>query len=284
MYSLGFTIYPLLIAVYAKEKPKVVLAPNGMLQKPALEIKKHKKRIFLSVFKVLHLHKKILFHACSNEEYNSIRTVFGRKASIRLVNYFPTNTNVPLQSISKGKEHLKCLYVSRILPLKNLLFLLEALQPLSNKITLSIVGPIEDKCYWEECQRFIKYSPSNVTVKYLGAQPHNKLQSIYIQNHVFVLPSTTESFGQVIFDSLLYGRPVIISDRTPCRNLRDSGVGWDLSLQSMQSFTRAIEEASNWSQNEYDEISLKTWQYARNYLEGLNLREEYNGLFSFNNQ
>ena len=50
------------------------------------------------------------------------------------------------------------------------------------------------------------------------------------KSHCLFHPSKFESFGHVIFESLLNGLPVIISKNTPWQNLKEKKVGFDLSL------------------------------------------------------
>ncbi len=56
------------------------------------------------------------------------------------------------------------------------------------------------------------------------------------------MPSTNESFGYVIHEALAAGCPVLISDRTPWRDLEARGVGWDVDLNDVSDFTRVLQK------------------------------------------
>ena len=56
------------------------------------------------------------------------------------------------------------------------------------------------------------------------------------KSHCLFHPSKFESFGHVIFESLLNGSPVIISKNTPWQHLKGKKVGFDLSLDEEEKF------------------------------------------------
>ena len=58
---------------------------------------------------------------------------------------------------------------------------------------------------------------------------------------MFFLPSFSENFGHAINEALSVGVPVLISDKTPWRNLQEKGMGWDLSLDNRRAFIEVIE-------------------------------------------
>ena len=90
---------------------------------------------------------------------------------------------------------------------------------------------MEDPAYWQECRDLIATLPPNVHVQYRGAVPYPKVQDVLSAYDLFVLLTLGENFGHAISDALVAGCPVLISDRTPWRNLERLNVGWDLSLE-----------------------------------------------------
>lgn len=59
-----------------KLKCEIILAPRGMLGKGALSIKPLKKKLFLSLLKVVNLHSKVVFHATTTDEEKEVRSFF----------------------------------------------------------------------------------------------------------------------------------------------------------------------------------------------------------------
>jgi len=93
----------------------------------------------------------------------------------------------------------------------------------------------------------------------------------------FVLPTLGENFGHVIFESLMSGIPVLISDQTPWRNLSATHAGWDIPLDRPEIFTEKIRELlamdntvhQQWRRGarSHAEMFLKNADFTRKYLE-----------------
>jgi glycosyltransferase involved in cell wall biosynthesis len=150
---------------------------------------------------------------------------------------------VELQLEVKDRDSLNVLFLSRIDPMKNLNYALDTLGKIDQKnINFNIYGPIRVPEYWEMCKKNIARLPSNIVVNYQGALKHNEVFEIFAKNDLFFLPSAGENYGHAIFEAMLAGVPVLISDRTPWRNLEKEGVGWDFNLNQIESFIEAIKK------------------------------------------
>ncbi|MFT3825779.1 MAG: glycosyltransferase [Chitinophagaceae bacterium] len=280
MFSVHFTVMALVACIYNKEvKAKIVLAPRGMLHQGALQFKKIKKQFFLKSFRILQLQKRIVFHATDKTEKDDIQKVFGLKAMLQYVNDFPASRQRPLLSTDKRPGSLRCIFVSRISPKKNLLLLLEVLRQVKSSVALTVVGPVEEEAYWKQCQQAIKTLPGNIAVTHLGAVANHALHELYQQHHLFTLLTHGENFGHVIFESLLSGRPVLISDQTPWQQLQQKKTGWNISLKEQGKFVEAMEAAAAWDQQQFDEYCNASWQFAHQYILENNLKSEYLNLF-----
>ena len=109
---------------------------------------------------------------------------------------------------------------------------------------------------------------------------NNELAEILKQHHLFILPTTGENFGHSIFEALLCGRPVLISDQTPWLGLAAKKAGWDLPLAEPDKFTEAIEVAAGWDQNSFDAWAEGAWQYANAFIKNPEIHSQYLQLFS----
>lgn len=277
MFSWPFTVLPLLI--YRKSRAvKLVLAPRGMLHAGALSQRKGKKTIFLQVFKAIGLQGKVLFHATNEKEEADIRQVMGSDVQIKLVQDFNATVQQPFQTAAKESGTLKCLFVARVVRHKNLLFLLSLLERLSGRVRLVVAGPVEEEDYWTACKQVISRLPANVSVHHAGALPHRELEKIYLDNHLFVLPTLGENFGHAIFESLLYGRPVLLSDKTPWHDLQEQEAGWTTPLEQ-DKFLSILQTAAGWNQQAFDQHAKAAWQYAHNYIQKGDLTNKYVDLF-----
>ena len=62
-FDYRFAILPLFITRMTSRKTPVVLAPRGEFSAGALALKRRKKRIFITAFRMLGLHKVVTWHA-----------------------------------------------------------------------------------------------------------------------------------------------------------------------------------------------------------------------------
>jgi glycosyltransferase involved in cell wall biosynthesis len=165
-------------------------------------------------------------------------------------------------------------------PIKNLLYLLELLRQVRGAIQLTVVGPAEQADYWSRCGEVIRQLPPAITVEYAGARPAQELQGMLLQHHLFVLPTKGENFGHAIFESLLAGRPVLISDQTPWLNLQASRAGWDLPLQNPATFAAVLEQVCGMDHAAYEVYAKGAWQFAERFIRDNPNRQRYIQLFS----
>ena len=109
--------------------------------------------------------------------------------------------------------------------------------------------------------------------------PHAQLEKILLNNHLFVLPTEGENFGHAIFEALAVGRPVLISDQTPWKNLSSANAGWDLPLNDPKTFSGRIELVGSMSAFELNAWCKGAYEFCSDYIRQINLKEEYKKLF-----
>jgi len=278
LFSPLFVLYPLWLKYRGVLKSSIVLCPRGALYDSALSVKSWKKTPFLKIFRIMGIHRKILFHATNEREKTAILRFFPG-SGIQIADNLPNSNQPGFLSCPKEPGSIKCVFIARIVPIKNLLFLLRALEHVKARVELSVIGPVEDKEYWEECQRKMGQLGSNIKVRYKGPKRNDELMAILQEHHVYILPTMGENFGHSIFEAFLAGRPVVISDQTPWLKLRTMKAGWDLPLNDPATFTRAVEEAAAWDQARFDEWAAAAWEYAHQFIENPELRGQYLSLF-----
>ena len=69
-------------------------------------------------------------------------------------------------------------------------------------------------------------SDYSYNIKFLGHKEGVEKNLMYKRSKVFVLPSYSENFGNVVLESLCFSTPVISSKHTPWKGLQDSGCGF----------------------------------------------------------
>ncbi|MBS1659723.1 MAG: glycosyltransferase family 4 protein [Bacteroidetes bacterium] len=279
LFSPLFVVYPLWLKYRKQFAGEVVLCPRGALYDSALSVKPWKKTPFLKLFRWLSFHKMITFHATNQREEGAIYSFFpGSK--VLIADNLPKSNQPAFQSYAKETGSLKCVFIARIVPIKNLLFFLNVLERVNVRVELSVIGPVEDKEYFKQCEEKIAQLPSNIRVNVMGPRSNDELMPILQQHHIFVLPTTGENFGHSIFEALLAGRPVLISDQTPWLGLAARKTGWDLPLNDPGAFAKVVEEVGSWDQARFDEWAKAAWTYAHNFINNPELKNQYIRLFS----
>ncbi|HET6253693.1 MAG TPA: glycosyltransferase family 4 protein [Puia sp.] len=279
LFSPLFVVYPLWLAYTGRLKSQVVICPRGALYDSALAVKTWKKTPFLRLFRWMRLHRRVLFHATNEREKAAILGYFPG-SRVLIADNLPRMNQPAYASCPKRSGAVRFIFVARLVAIKNLLFFLRALESVKALVELTVVGPIEDKGYWEECRTEIGRLPANISVNYLGPRRNDELMPLLQQHHAFVLPTTGENFGHSIFEALLAGRPVLISDQTPWLGLTPGKVGWDLPLADPGGFARVVEETAGWDQGLFDEWGRSAWEYARHFIENPELQRQYIQLFA----
>jgi glycosyltransferase involved in cell wall biosynthesis len=281
IFSIHYTFFPVIIQKWNPTKCKIVLAPRGMLHKGALQYKPLKKRLFLRFAQLTGMFKEVVFQATDAQEKADIQAHFINNPIVVL-----PNLNVAQQasfiSTEKKAGYLDLIFISRIVPKKNLIGILDVLGHinLSIHLTFNIYGSIEDKTYYSDCEAIIARLPLNFKVNYCGPIRPENIDQALKAHHLFVLPTFGENFGHAIFEALLAGRPVLISDQTPWQDLEEKNAGWAIPLVNKEKWVEIIASISNMDATQFEEYTKGAWNYAAGYLKNNNLLKEYQNLFS----
>ena len=130
---------------------------------------------------------------------------------------------------------VRLLYVGRISREKDLDVLAAAYRRLRDEglpVQLFIVG------HGPYCEAFAKSLPEAFFTGYLAG---NELATAYASADVFVFPSTTDTFGNVILEAQACGLPVVVSDSGgPKELVEDKTTGLITKSHDVDDFTRAI--------------------------------------------
>lgn len=226
----------------------VVLAPRGEFSSGALSLKSRKKSVFLKLAKLLNLYKGVIWQVSSNcEKTDLLKSGLGiNDKDIFIAKDLPTlykPTSCASNNTEERADVKKIIFLSRISPMKNLDYALDVLTHVSTKLQFDIYGPKEDQGYWLSCQKKIDSLPKNVTVRYMGIVRPDKVCETFAMYDLFFLPSKGENYAHVIAESLISGTPVLISDQTPWKNLKNRSLGWDLSLENRSGFISVLDRS-----------------------------------------
>jgi len=255
-FSSRFTIIPLFLIKFRLINIKnIILSPRGELFSGALALKKIKKKLYIKIFQIAQLYRNIKWIATTKTEQFEIQHFFGINLDIQIINdliQLKPHLDKKIY-FNKTPGSLKIIFLSRIAKNKNLLGAINILKNINGNIIFDIYGPISDKSYWLECKNSISELPENIKATYCGIIHPNEVDDILKKYHVFFLPTMGENFCYAIIEALYSGIPVLISDKTPWRNLETLDIGWDLSLDEPNKFIKALQ-----SLVEMDENTLRT--------------------------
>ncbi|MCH6201333.1 glycosyltransferase [Aquiflexum sp. LQ15W] len=279
-YSLYFSILPLLLARLAKGV-RTTVASRGMLSPHAMAEKPMKKKIMMGVFRAVGFYRNIDFHASNVAEATDIIKQVGRNKNIFIAPNLPKKrVSEPKKKVAKMPGDLKLFSIARISPEKNTLGAIEMLGKCTqHSIQFDLYGQLYDHDYMRKCTEEVQKLPNNISVNFHGSISPQDVMGVMDNSHFLYLPTHGENFGHAILESLSAACPVIISDSTPWRGLREKGIGWDIPLNQPYQFVRAIETAVSMDQETYDKMSQAALSFAKEFAADPEVLESNRKLF-----
>lgn len=263
----------------------VIVSPCGEVLLEGLKRKSLKKRSYLSFANVAGLHRDLVWRATTDLERDEILMAIGGGLKIFVVPDLPalgTDCQAAADKPPKTPGHLRMAYVARIVPNKNLLFLLKVLNAeFKGTIDVEVIGPHEDKDYWSRCVTAIRDLPPGVTVTATGLLPHDEVTERLHRANVFILPTETENFGYAILEAFAHGCPSIISNRTPWNELAGRNFAWILDLKDIDAWREAISECLAMGDAEYRKISVAAQEFARDWVAVSDVEARMEEMFEF---
>ena len=238
LFSVSSVLPPLFLA--RKYCIPVILAPRGELCKGAFK-KKYKKIPYIWFLRMFGLLKNVLIQSTSDEE--SLATIKYLNIDESRIKLLPNIPSIPPEEPKhelKEPNHLRLLFLSRIVRKKNLHSAIMCLKGVEGNVVFDIYGPREDSQYWEYCQNLIAELPKNIQVNYCGLVSHEEVHKVFSAHDAFLFPTFSENYGHVIAEALFNNCIPIISDQTPWTDMNDFNAGWAISLDCPERYTDAV--------------------------------------------
>jgi glycosyltransferase involved in cell wall biosynthesis len=271
-YLFHYTVlFSLLFSVF--QKKKVVLCPRGSLSLWGLSYKyKWIKMIWLSVF-VSPFVKNVIWQACSYLEFNDIKNIFNESkiveindgidfasfqdsekiSKLELINRF-SNQDFQIVSdvfFSMGRLHL----------IKGFDVLIDAFNLFleKDKHAKLIIAGGDDGVGGQLKSQIEKLNLSS-SVFLIGDVNFENKKMLLNNCDYFALASEFESFGIVIAEALSCGKPVVVSNKTPWKDIQINNCGI-LADREKNSFNDAFSKIIN---EKYDSSLIKNY-VKKNY-------------------
>ncbi len=172
-----------------------------------------------------------------------------------------------LNRFNVSENKVKLLYVGRISREKNLFNLVDVSKRLALirkgfHLIIAGSGP-----YMTEMKKDLEGTPATFT----GVLEGNDLAEAYASADIFVFPSTTDTFGNVVLEAQASGLPVIVSDQGgPKENLIHGKTGFIVPAKDTDAFLDAVLTLMDNSV-----LLQKMKQCARDYMENRSFETAY---------
>lgn len=273
------SIYTLLLRKFALiPRLNIILAPEGEVSDSALALKPLKKRVFLKFAKTLGLHQNLIWKTTSESEKYEADRIMGKGGQIFIAPNLPSQAfleNYQQESkLEKKIGEAKMIFLSRYMLTKNFNWLLGLLGQVKGSLSVDIYGNLENENYWREALQLIEKLPKNISVNYQGSIPHEKVVETLFKYQFFVLPTLGENFGHVFIEALAAGCPLIVSNRTPWKNLEAKRIGWDIPLEEPQQWIQIINDCIDLDNKRYSELSSNARRFAVQWLADPKIEED----------
>jgi len=277
IYSWWFSILPVLL-IRKTEKP-IIVSARGMLNPQAFSVKKTKKKVYLKLARIAGVYKNVNFHATNKEEAQYIKNEIGATANVAVAPNLPRKASTELRCNGRKQNPVQFVNIARISIEKGTLRMIEGLNDIAEPLILDIYGPIYDTTYWMKCLAVIEALPKHIEVNYKGVLDSEEVPFKLSQYDYFVLLSEGENFGHAILEGLSVGLPVLISNRTPWKDLEAKGIGWDINATRDVNIAKTYTTAIRCSATEYQEWSQNAYNYAKQFIENPELIAQNKALF-----
>jgi glycosyltransferase involved in cell wall biosynthesis len=242
-----------------------IVAPQGEFSPGAFETRWVRKQAYVKLSRAIGTYGDVSWQASSSMERGDIQKHFGAEADIHLCadSVSPGLLSKKLEPPEKRPGKLKVVYISRIVPKKNLYGAIQLLSSLRGEVEFKIYGAIDDRSYWDKCQERIRSVPSSISVSYEGVVDHEEVVTMFSRSHVFLFPTFGENFGHVVLEALVAGCVPLVGDATPWQVIEKQRLGWTISVSQPDLWVSRLNQCLNMDQVAMDSYSNRCRSYAR---------------------
>jgi glycosyltransferase involved in cell wall biosynthesis len=257
----GIVTFPTTLALFYSVilKKDFIVSIRGGLEPWRINHKKWKKYFYFRLFVYPFIKYAKLIHTTSYNEQKSLNNL-GFMNTFVVTNGIDKNDFI-FETTYKKSNKFQFLFLSRTDKEKGIDILLEAYKIFINKYGISnnellIIGP-DNQNYLKNLN--IDFNLKNIIYKD-GIYSNDKFQLMKSVD-VFILPSYSENFGNVIAEALACSTPVITTTGTPWSILNENGCGLCIEPTTTNLFI-AMEKLFLLNETELKEMGQK----AKNFI------------------
>lgn len=260
-YNIFFTAYSCL------KGKKVIISPRGELFPHAYKSKKaFAKKILFAAYRIFQ--RKLLFHATSFEEKESIAAIFPKGKIVIQPNLIEVQCN-DAPTIKSND----IVFLGRINPIKAIDNLVKALvlSPsfMKSEGKLIIIGSArlpEEIEYKKRIEAIISEHYTTNRVVFVGTKVGDEKFKALNVAKALVLPSNSENFGNVVTEALSQSTPVIASKGTPWQILEEYEMGW-WTENTPEALATALDKLYSLEENKYKQFCSNARKYVEENLD-----------------
>ena len=246
---------------------KVILSPRGELLDSAIL---HKGKLYGWMKKMMFrwmkatYSDKVVYHATSSEEMESIHKYMGKNAKVKLI---PNFMILPERVACVKSDTDYLLYVGRLNPIKNIDVILEGLAKSSlfrgDDCKFKIAGETGGEHYRSLVAQAKGMGLAD-KVEFLGLVTGEEKERLYASAKCVLLMSKSENFGNVIVEALSQGTPAIASTGTPWQQLDEKGAGWWVAAEP-EKVAECVDSLLSLNADEYAVMRERAYAYSREF-------------------
>lgn len=258
------------------QKAQLVLSPRGMLEPWSLKQNRIRKQLAWWLYQKKAVCSASVLHATSElESQNLLRLV--PEANVVVI---PNGVSMPTTDLCSGGEggDRTALFLSRIHPKKGIELLMESWSEVRpTGWVLKLYGPDSDG-YGQKIKKDIERLGLEGCVELLPPVFGSEKSAVMQNADVFVLPSFSENFGNVVPEALSHGVPVITTTGTPWSIIRDARCGWWV-CPTKTGLSEAIAEATNMSDSQLNEMGKRGMELVVDRFSWETVSEQFTKLY-----
>jgi glycosyltransferase involved in cell wall biosynthesis len=279
VYLNGLYAYPVTVGAWAAlhyNKPYIVALRNG-LDPFMYQIRRRKKMIGFHAYVHPILKNASVIHATAEQEVRHAKA-FGVDGDFVVIPNGIDSISIENRTSSIDAEiewpYLKnkriVLFLSRLSPQKGLDFLIPAWARVRHKnrdAVLVIAGP-DYQGHERVVRHLVEEHKVSDSVYFTGEVNGDRKAALYAKASLFVLPSFSENFGNVIAEAFAYKLPVLTTTATPWSSINDYQCGMCVEPQ-LDAIQNALETLVVKSDDELTQMGrnaeallkkMNTWQ------------------------
>jgi len=208
----GFYLYSTLISIMFCHSKTIYIMPHGALEPLQERKSKIRKRIFRLILAMILRKRKLVFLVATKKEIQGVRRVFPAYR-VEAVGLGIKEVNHKIDLIPLDDSPFTLLSLSRIHEIKRIDISIKALSILRERgyhCVLKIVGDGSPKLL-RQLHDLVADLDLETVVQFLGHLEGSDKEKAIRESNMLVLPSENENFAIAVAESIVHGKPVVIS-------------------------------------------------------------------------